>query len=247
MRGSATAVVDALRAATSVDRVRLGSTELGLYRRDASNLDGDPGVVCFPVTTAEVQQVVRSLNYANTLYVPGARFFADPQWSGITDWAEELAPYYDQAARMLGVADNPAMTPADVVMKQVADDMGVGHTFRLTPVGVFFGEGPGVRSPDPFFAVLASYNPHRPFPIAGQHYGTHQSEQVPRTPSFNARGTGEPAWRKDFPIIKPGKVAELDLAAKAVTVDADSARLHAQCCMMCVARVCFQNDEEGGA
>ena len=66
------------------------------------------------------------------------------------------------------------------------------------------------RSPDPFFAVLASYNPHRPFPIAGQHYGTHQNEQVPRTPSFNARGTGEPAWRKDFPIIKPGKVAELD-------------------------------------
>ena len=92
-----------------------------------------------------------SLNYANTLYVPGASFFADPQWSGITDWASELAPYYDQAARMLGVADNPAMTPADVVMKQVADDMGVGHTFRLTPVGVFFGEGPGVRSPDPFF------------------------------------------------------------------------------------------------
>ena len=83
--------------------------------------------------------------------MPGASFFADPQWSGITDWASELAPYYDQAARMLGVADNPAMTPADVVMKQVADDMGVGHTFRLTPVGVFFGEGPGVRSPDPFF------------------------------------------------------------------------------------------------
>ncbi len=35
-------------------------------------------------------------------------------------------------------------------MKQVADDMGVGHTFRMTPVGVYFGT-PGVTVPDPYF------------------------------------------------------------------------------------------------
>jgi cholesterol oxidase len=92
-----------------------------------------------------------SLNYANTLYTPGEPFFADPQWSGITDWQEELAPYYDQASRMLGVIDNPTMTPSDEVMAAVAEEMGVGHTFRLTPVGVFFGDGPGITSPDPFF------------------------------------------------------------------------------------------------
>ncbi len=92
-----------------------------------------------------------SLNYANTLYTPGREFFTDPQWRDITDWQTELAPYYDQASRMLGVTDNPTMTPSDEVMKSVADDMGVGHTFRLTPVGVFFGDGPGVTSPDPFF------------------------------------------------------------------------------------------------
>ncbi len=92
-----------------------------------------------------------SLVYANTLYVPGKRFFEDPQWRDITDWADELAPYYDQAARMLGVVQNPTMTPADEIMKAVADEMGVGHTFTLTPVGVFFGEGPGISSPDPFF------------------------------------------------------------------------------------------------
>ena len=51
-----------------------------------------------------------SLVYANTLYVPGKPFFDDPQWGGITDWADELAPYYDQAARMLGVVQNPTMT-----------------------------------------------------------------------------------------------------------------------------------------
>jgi len=92
-----------------------------------------------------------SLVYANTLYVPPAQFFADPQWRDITDWADELTPYYDQASRMLGVAENPLMTRSDLIMKAVADEMGVGHTFRLTPVGVHFGAGPGVLSPDPYF------------------------------------------------------------------------------------------------
>ena len=92
-----------------------------------------------------------SLNYANTLYVPPKRFFDDPQWRDITDWADELTPHYDQAARMLGAIDNPTMTPSDVIMKAVADDMGVGHTFRMTPVGVYFGDGAGITRPDPFF------------------------------------------------------------------------------------------------
>ena len=92
-----------------------------------------------------------SLVYANTLYVPPPAFFADRQWAHITDWAKELAPFYDQAQRMLGVVTNPSMTPADVVMKHVADEMGVGDTFRMTPVGVFFGAGGGEVAPDPYF------------------------------------------------------------------------------------------------
>ena len=92
-----------------------------------------------------------SLNYANTLYVPPKQFFDDPQWRDITDWGQELAPHYDQASRMLGVVDNPLMTRSDLIMKAIADDMGVGHTFRLTPVAVDFGDGPGVASADPFF------------------------------------------------------------------------------------------------
>ncbi|CAB4912672.1 MAG: FAD-dependent oxidoreductase [Actinobacteria bacterium] len=96
-----------------------------------------------------------SLNYANTLYQPPSAFFRsggreDGQWAGITDWEAELAPYYDQASRMLGVTTNPTTTPADEVMRTVADQMGVGHTFRSTPVGVFFDE-PGVTVPDPYF------------------------------------------------------------------------------------------------
>ncbi len=97
-----------------------------------------------------------SLVYANTLYEPQSdSFYHDPQWASITDWKEELAPYYEQAKRMLGVVRNPTMTPADVVMQRVADEMGVGDSFQLAPVGVFFGrEGlkePGVEVYDPYF------------------------------------------------------------------------------------------------
>ncbi|MFD9504492.1 GMC oxidoreductase [Streptomyces sp. NPDC060035] len=102
-----------------------------------------------------------SLNYANTLYVPPAPFFEDRQWAGITDWQDELAPYYDQAKRMLGVRLNPTMTPADVHLKATAEAMGVGDTFHFAPVGVFFGDGgdadgtskakPGGEVADPYF------------------------------------------------------------------------------------------------
>ncbi len=96
-----------------------------------------------------------SLNYANTLYEPPEPFFTDPQWAHITDWRDELAPFYAQAKRMLGVVVNPTMTASDVEMKRLAEQFGKGETFRLTPVGVFFGrdgrQEPGVRVPDPFF------------------------------------------------------------------------------------------------
>ncbi|WP_020017528.1 GMC oxidoreductase [Promicromonospora sukumoe] len=98
-----------------------------------------------------------SLVYANTLYRPLDPFYADPAWSRITDWKTELAPYYDQAERMLGVVRYHGRSPADDVIRSVADDMGVGDTFRPTRVGVYFGPGgaespsPGCRAADPFF------------------------------------------------------------------------------------------------
>jgi cholesterol oxidase len=95
-----------------------------------------------------------SLNYANTLYIPPDPFFNDRQWSHITDWRSELMPHYDQAQRMLGVVKNPTFTDADRIMKEVADEMGVGHTYTPTPVGVFFGadgKQPGKTVPDPYF------------------------------------------------------------------------------------------------
>jgi cholesterol oxidase len=91
-----------------------------------------------------------SLNYANTLYVPPRPFFEDKQWGHITDWQAELAPHYDTAQTMLGVVENRCEGPVEDVMRQSAEDMGVGHTFRKTPVGIFFGE-PGRTVPDPYF------------------------------------------------------------------------------------------------
>ncbi|MBL1074041.1 GMC family oxidoreductase [Nocardia sp. 2] len=93
-----------------------------------------------------------SLIYGNTLYEPLPNFYTDPQWAHITDWRTELAPYYDQAQRMLGVARNPRMTPADEVIRSVAEDLGVGSTFHPTDVGVFFNEdAPGEEVADPYF------------------------------------------------------------------------------------------------
>ena len=95
-----------------------------------------------------------SLVYANTLYEPLEAFYRDPSWAHITDWKVELAPYYDQAERMLGVVENPVRTPSDDVMEKVAGEMGVADTFHPTPVGVFFGgpgADPGETVADPYF------------------------------------------------------------------------------------------------
>jgi cholesterol oxidase len=95
-----------------------------------------------------------SLVYANTLYEPPEKFYRDKQWAHITDWRDELTPYYDQAKRMLGVTQNPATTPTDRILREVAEEMGIGDTYRRTPVGVLFADNdsrPGQQVADPFF------------------------------------------------------------------------------------------------
>ena len=122
--------------------------EVGCYGIQRIDLVND----CFILAGAGVGG--GSLVYANTLYEPLDPFYRDPSWAHITDWKDELAPYYDQAKRMLGVVDYARTTPADEVMRKVADEMGVGDTFHPTPVGVFFG-GPadegGEQVADPYF------------------------------------------------------------------------------------------------
>lgn len=91
-----------------------------------------------------------SLNYANTLYQPGAQFFQDRHWPQ-GDWQQELAPHYAQAKRMLGVVEQyPYAGPVEKMMRGAANRLGVAETFRLAPTGVYYGE-PGVTVADPFF------------------------------------------------------------------------------------------------
>jgi cholesterol oxidase len=95
-----------------------------------------------------------SLVYANTMYEPPSAFFEQGQWSAITNWQQELSPYYELAKRMLGVQLNPELTPADLAMQKVAENLGVGSSFKLAPVAVHFGTGPGQESKDPYFGGL---------------------------------------------------------------------------------------------
>lgn len=92
-----------------------------------------------------------SLVYANTLYQPGDEYFLDPQWRDITDWKAELEPWYQVARRMLGVVTNPFFSNSDHAMKKVAEEMGVGDTFKFAPLGIYFGDQPDEHHPDPYF------------------------------------------------------------------------------------------------
>jgi cholesterol oxidase len=91
-----------------------------------------------------------SLGYANTLYRARPAFFRDAQWGELGDWESTLAPHYDTAERMLGVTDYPLEGPADLLLKEYAEEIGVSDTYKQTRVGAFFGE-PGREVPDPFF------------------------------------------------------------------------------------------------
>ncbi|MFI4993468.1 MAG: GMC oxidoreductase [Solirubrobacterales bacterium] len=91
-----------------------------------------------------------SLGYANTLYVPPAKFFEDRQWADMNDWESALAPHYAEAQRMLGVVQNPHEDPADQLLRELGEELGVSDSYKKTPVGVYFGE-PGKTVSDPFF------------------------------------------------------------------------------------------------
>lgn len=94
-----------------------------------------------------------SLGYANVLMQPSDAAFDEPAWRRLADWKTILAPHYATARRMLGVATNPRLGPADAVLQSIAADMGVAHTVRATTVGTFFGRPgrEGEEVPDPYF------------------------------------------------------------------------------------------------
>ncbi|MBK8900608.1 MAG: GMC family oxidoreductase [Anaerolineaceae bacterium] len=91
-----------------------------------------------------------SLVYASTHIEPGIAFYKAKEWADLADWQNELAPHFRTANRMLGVRENPLFWPADYRLQEIANEIGQGHTFKPTPVAIFFGD-PGETVPDPFF------------------------------------------------------------------------------------------------
>jgi len=91
-----------------------------------------------------------SLGYANVLEVPDEATFATAAWKAPLPWGETLAPHYETARRMLGVARNPRLWKADETLRDIAEERGLGSSFRATEVGAWFGES-GVTVPDPYF------------------------------------------------------------------------------------------------
>jgi cholesterol oxidase len=161
-----------------------------------------------------------SLVYANTLYKPPVSYFADKQWNQITDWDSELSPWYDQASRMLGVASNPYFSPSDEAMKEVADQMGVGHTFKLAPLGVYFGDGNGVKSKDPFFGGVG---PDRDGCLQCGGCMTGCRHNAKNTLPKNYLGLAEKAGAKVFPEHTVMKTEQLSDGSWKITARKSSA------------------------
>jgi len=91
-----------------------------------------------------------SLGYANVIMRPSDHHFSNPAWKYPVDWKAVLQPHYETARRILRPVPNQAYWPSDHVIKDIADDLGMGHTFSPAQVSVYFGEE-GVEVPDPYF------------------------------------------------------------------------------------------------
>jgi cholesterol oxidase len=90
-----------------------------------------------------------SLVYAATLPKPSREVLGGNSWPTGHDWASLLEPHFETARRMLGVARNPRLAPADLALRRVGARLGVEETFAPVEAGVHFGEA--AEMPDPYF------------------------------------------------------------------------------------------------
>ncbi len=147
-----------------------------------------------------------SLIYANTLYQPGEKYFRDPLWSHITDWKSELTPFYEQAKRMLGVTENPYFSPSDQAMKEAAIAMGVGKTFQMAPLGIYFGNGTDATVADPYFGGVG---PERNGCIQCGACMTGCRNNAKNTLPKNYLGLAEKAGARVFPLTTVTKIEQV--------------------------------------
>jgi cholesterol oxidase len=94
-----------------------------------------------------------SLVYANTHMLPKESFYTNKLWSDFKDWKTVLAPYFKKAQFMLGSEKYGKDNAEDLVLKEVAEDMGYGNSYTsVDGVGVYFGDTN--KETDPYFKGL---------------------------------------------------------------------------------------------
>lgn len=90
-----------------------------------------------------------SIVYGNTHMFPPDDFFNNPVWAHFKNWKNVLTPYYDLARHMLGTKTLTNYNEEDLLLKEVAADMGKEATFSGVNVGVYFGDTE--KETDPYF------------------------------------------------------------------------------------------------
>ncbi len=90
-----------------------------------------------------------SIVYGNTHMFPPDDFFNNPVWAHFKNWKNVLTPYYDLARHMLGTKTLTNYNEEDLLLKEVASDMGKEATFSGVNVGVYFGDTE--NETDPYF------------------------------------------------------------------------------------------------
>lgn len=90
-----------------------------------------------------------SIVYGNTHMFPPDNFFNNPVWAHFKNWKNVLIPYYDLAKHMLGTKRLTKYNEEDLLLKEVAADMGKEATFSGVNVGVYFGDTE--KETDPYF------------------------------------------------------------------------------------------------
>jgi cholesterol oxidase len=90
-----------------------------------------------------------SLVYGNTLMIPPPEFFNNKQWSDFNEWQNELKPFYDKAAFMLGRTKFEKQNTEDKILQEVAKDLGKEDSFDNVYVAVYFNTDTTPK--DPYF------------------------------------------------------------------------------------------------
>jgi cholesterol oxidase len=95
-----------------------------------------------------------SITYGATLLEPSKNVWESGTWANLSNWITSMSEHYATAERMLGIAENQILGPADHLLKSTADAVGCGQTFYRTKVGILQASGTqaGQTYEDPFFS-----------------------------------------------------------------------------------------------